>query len=148
MNDRFIYLMEKYFSGELTLDEGKEFQFAVQNNADLKKEFEEQLNMHEVLSKMKIKDPLPEAWDNYWLGIYNRLERKIGWILFSLGVLILLGFGSYSFVDEFLLKDSEAHLVIKIGVTSFLFGILVLIFSVAREKFFASKTDKYKEIQR
>ena len=148
MNDRFIYLMERYFSGELTADEKREFQDLIQNNSDFKKEFEEQANIQEALTKMKIKEPLPEVWDKYWYGVYNRLERGIGWILFSIGVLILAGYGTYSFVENFLLKNNETPFLIKIGVTSLLFGIIVLIFSVIREKYFVGKTDKYKEIKR
>lgn len=148
MDDRFIYLMERYFSGELTADEEKEFNSIIQNNTEFKKEFEEQANIQEALTKMKIKEPLPEVWDKYWYGVYNRLERGLGWILFSIGVLILAGYGTYSFVEQFLLKNTEAPFLLKIGVTSLLFGILVLIFSVIREKYFVGKTDKYKEIER
>ena len=140
--------MERYFSRELTADEEKEFNSLIQNNAEFKKEFEEQANIQEALTKMKIKEPLPEVWDKYWYGVYNRLERGLGWILFSIGVLILAGYGTYSFVEQFLLKNTEAPFLLKIGVASFLFGILVLIFSVIREKYFVGKSDKYKEIDR
>lgn len=148
MNERFIYLMEKYFSGGLTADEEKEFKYVIQNDEILNKEFEEQKNVQEVLNKMKIKNPLPEMWDKYWFGIYNRLERSIGWVFFTIGILIFIGYGSYNFVEEVLLKDSSAPLIIKIGAASLIFGAIVIIFSVVREKFTISKTDKYKEIQR
>lgn len=148
MDERFIYLMEKYFSGGLTTDEEKEFKYVIQNDDVLKKEFEEQKNVQEVLNKMKIKNPLPEIWDKYWFGIYNRLERSIGWLFFSIGILIFLGYGSYSFVEKVLLKDLGTPFVIKIGAASLLFGAIVIIFSVVREKFTISKSDKYKEIQR
>lgn len=148
MNERHIYLIERYFSLELTAEEELEFKGLLVSDKDFKNEFDEQKHIQEALTNMKIKEPLPEIWDKYWYGVYNRLERGIGWILFSIGILILAGYGTYSFVDEFLLKNTETPFFLKFGVTSLLFGIIVLIFSVIREKYFVGKSDKYKEIER
>ena len=74
MNERFIYLIEKYFDNELSIDEKTELNSLIQNE-DLKNEFEEQKRVKEVLSKMKLKNPSVEVWDKYWVGVYNKLER-------------------------------------------------------------------------
>lgn len=149
MNEKYIYLIEKFFEGILTFDEEKEFNSLLQNDNEFKKEFEKQKEIKEVLSKMKMKNPSPEVWDNYWQNIYNRFERKSGWIIFLSGILLLFGYASYLFVDQFLLvEDKDTPLIIKFGVTGLLLGAVILLSSVIREKIYTYKRDKYKEIQR
>ena len=147
MEERFLILMEKYFDEELTEEEKNSFDKMLQSNKELKKEFEEQKHIKEVISKMKLKNPSSEVWDSYWEKTYNRIERGIGWLGVFIGALILLGFASIEFVSQ-LYEDNSTPVIIKIGTVSLVFGFLVLLFSVIREKWFTHKTDKYKEIQR
>ncbi len=44
----------------------------------------------EVMSKIALKNPPKDVWKLYWASVYNRLERRIGWILFSIGAMIIL----------------------------------------------------------
>ena len=96
---------------------------------------------------MKLKNPSSEIWDGYWEKTYNKVERGIGWLAVFIGVLILLGFASIELIDQFF-NDNSTPLIVKVGSTFLIFGALVLLFSVVREKLFTFKTDKYKEIQR
>ncbi len=147
MNERFIILLEKYFEKELTDSESQEFETLINSNAKLKQEFEEQNRIKEVLRKMKLKNPSREAWDGYWLGIYNQVERGIAWIAISIGAIIFFGFVSIEAVNSFI-NDTHTPPIVKVGISILVFGALVLIFSLLREKFFTSKHDKYKEVQR
>ncbi|MBT8381696.1 MAG: hypothetical protein KJO59_05010 [Ignavibacteria bacterium] len=147
MNDRFIILQEKYFDGMLTTEEKIEFDNLLKTNAEIKTEFEEQNRIKEVLRKMKLKNPSREVWDSYWMGIYNRIERGIAWVVISVGALIFFGYASYEAVNAFI-NDTQAPPLAKFGITLLIFGALILIFSIIREKIFTSKRDKYKEVQR
>ncbi len=147
MTERFIILLEKYFENNLTDSESQEFETLINSNAKLKKEFEEQKEIKEVLKKMTLKNPSKEAWDGYWLGIYNRIERGIAWIAISIGAIIFFGYASIEAVNSFI-NDTQTPPIVKVGISILFFGALVLIFSLLREKFFASKHDKYKEVQR
>ena len=147
MNDRFIYLMENYFDKNINESEEAEFFDLVNSNGELKKEFEEQKRVKEVLSKMMLKNPSQEIWDSYWLGIYNRIERGLAWIVISIGAILLLGFSVVKFIET-LYFDSTVPLIMKIGIYSILFGLVILIVSLFRERIFSFKHDKYKEIQR
>jgi hypothetical protein len=62
---------------------------------------------------MRMKNPSNEVWDNYWMNVYNRTERKIAWIFFLAGALILVAFGAYNFVEEFLIKDDTEYALIR-----------------------------------
>jgi len=147
MNERFIILIEKYFENELDEKEKLEFDSLISNSNSLRKEFEEQKRIKEVLNKMKLKNPSKEFWDGYWTSLYNKLERGIAWIAISIGAVILIAYGSIQAVNQFF-ADKQTPLIVQIGTVALVFGIIVLIFSVVREKYFISKHDKYKEVQR
>jgi len=146
MNERFIYLIEKYFDGELSTDEKNEFDLLLLDE-NLRGEFEEQKRIKEVLNKMKLKNPSAEVWDKYWLGIYNKVERGIAWIAVSIGFLILIIYGSIEAVEKFL-ADTQTPGIVKFGISALVIGGLILLFSVIREKLFTGTRDKYKEVQR
>ncbi len=147
MNERKILLMEKYLNAECSSEEKTEFENLLMNDKQLQQEFEEQKNMKEVLSKMIFKDPPKEIWDNYRLNNYNKAERGIAWIAISIGVMILLGFAGYEAVNKFI-ADDQTPPFLKLGIVILVFGFLVLLFSVIKERIFLRKKDKYKEIIR
>ena len=146
MNERFIYLIEKYFDNTLGSDEKNEFDSLLLNK-NLKNEFEEQKRVKEVLGKMKLKNPSVEVWDKYWLGVYNKIERSLAWIAVALGFTILIIYGSIEAVEKFF-ADTQTPGIIKFAISALVIGGLVLLFSVLREKFFTHTRDKYKEVQR
>ncbi len=147
MKERFIYLVEKYFDKEITSDESNEFNRLLSENEELKKEFDEQKRIKEVLSKMNLKNPSKEVWDSYWISIYNRLERGLAWIVFSIGAIIIFAYTAVIAVEKFL-EDTQTPIILKFGITFLVIGLVILIFSLLREKIFSQKRDKYKEIQR
>ena len=146
MNERFIYLIEKYFSNELTNDEKNKFDSLLLDKK-LRSEFEEQKRVKEVLNKMQLKNPSTEVWDKYWFGVYNKVERSIAWIAISVGFLVLLVYGSIEAVEKFL-ADTQTPGIVKFGISALVIGGVILLFSVIREKFFTHSRDKYKEVQR
>jgi len=147
MSEREIYLMELALEGELSLEEEKEFKELLAKNSQLINDFKEQQKVKEVLMNMSLKNPGKEFWDGYWLSIYNRIERGIAWILISISVIIIAGFGIYRAVSN-LLAETNLPMFMKISIIVLFIGIAILIFSLIREKIASSKKDKYKEIQR
>ncbi len=147
INERFIFLMEKYFDNDLNIEEKAEFDNLLESNVHLKEEFFEQKRIKEVLKKMKLKNPSKEVWDSYWMSIYNKVERGIAWVAVSIGALIFFAYVAFESVQAFI-SDTETPSLVKFGIGVFVFGILILLFSIVREKIFTSKRDNYKEIQR
>jgi hypothetical protein len=101
----------------------------------------------EVTGSMSYRNPPDEMWDGYWSSTYNRLERGLGWILLSAGALILLGFAAWKSV-EMIWGDSDVPLFVRLAILAVAIGLLVVAFSVVREKIFTRRHDPYKEIQR
>lgn len=147
MNEKLIILIEKYFNKTLTNSEKQEFDTLLNTNPEFKREFEDQKTVKEVLKKMTLKNPSKEVWDGYWLGVYNKIERGIAWIAISIGAIIFFSYASIEFVNAFI-NDTQTPPLVKVGIGILIFGMLVLVFSLIREKFFTSKHDKYKEVQR
>jgi len=57
----------------------------------------------------------------------------LGLTIFSLGVLILAGFGFYKFVDKFF-QDTSIPFLVKIGVVGLVLGIIVMLTSLIIER--------------
>ena len=147
IEQRFKILMMGAIDNELDARERAEFEELLQKHPEFTKEFKEFQHLKEATSTMKLKTPPPETWDTYWVDIYNRIERGFGWILLSIGGMILLTWGGYQFFRA-LMQDTGLPAIIKIGILSVIGGLAVLLVSVVRERLYLYKTDPYKEIKR
>lgn len=95
---------------------------------------------------MALKQPPPETWKIYWSSVYNRLERRVGWIFLSIGAIILLFFGGYKLAED-LMASASIPLILKIGILALLAGLAVLLVSLGREQIFVRKRERYREIE-
>ena len=85
-----------------------------------------------------------EAWDQFLEGVYNRAERKTGWVLLILGVVALTVFGTCTFILE-----PWGSALIKTLVAIPIIGLCILFISVLRQRLENIKTDRYtKEVHR
>ena len=140
-------LISSFYDGELDERQRKLVKNHLEECSECRKEFEEMGRFEEVMSHMMLKKPPKEAWQMYWTSVYNRLERGIGWILFSIGAIILLFFGAYKLVEG-IIQDASVPLILKIGILSVLGGLVVLLVSLLREQLFVRKRERYKEIEK
>jgi len=147
MTEYNLILMEKILDGSASAAEKAELEQILINEPEMKKEFEEQKHIKEVLKMVQLKNPTNEVWDGYWESLYNRLERSIAWLFIFAGAAVLLAIGSYEAVETFF-ADTQTPAFIKYSIAAVVFGLALLLFSVIREKLFTRKNDKYKEIQR
>lgn len=144
-HEKFKQLISSYLDGELDAGNRKSVEEHLASCPECRKEYEDLQKFEEVMGMVSLKSPSKELWDAYWASIYNRLERGVGWILLSLGAIILLFFGAYKMVEG-IINDPKIPLVLKIGVLAFLAGVSVLLVSIIREQFFLRKRERYKEI--
>lgn len=146
--DDFKPLMMGYLDDELEPEVCSRVEAHLAECADCRRELEQFRRMKEDLNMVKFKEPSDAELERYWSHIYNRLERGIGWIMLSLGAIILLSYGGFKLVEE-VVKDPEIGLLIKVGILALVFGVVVLFVSLLRERLALLKTDKYsKEVER
>jgi len=104
--------------------------------------------LQEELAMVKFTDPTDVELERYWAGVYNRLERGVGWVLFSIGAILLLCYGAFKLIEG-VITDPKVALVVKIGVVALVFGVVVLFVSLLRERLAVRRSDRYsREIER
>jgi len=145
--DTFKPLLMGYLDSELTELEIQRIERHLLECTDCSRELEEFRKLKEVTQDMRVVTPDARSWEEYWSHVYNRLERKIGWILISIGTIMVASYGIYSLVALFLLR-SDIPLVVRIGIVAIVIGFSALLISVLRERIFLSRVDKYERIKR
>jgi predicted anti-sigma-YlaC factor YlaD len=140
-------LISSYHDGELDNKDRQVVEEHLKQCLDCRLEFEEMGKFEEVMGKMQFKKPQKEMWEVYWSTIYNRLERKIGWILLSIGGMILLFFGGYKAVEG-IIQDPSTPILLKVGILTVLGGVVILLVSLLREQLFVHKRERYKEVEK
>ena len=101
----------------------------------------------EVTGKVQYNDLPLEVWDRYWHDLYRRIERGLGWIFMSIGAIILVALGLFHLLREFFFNPLVPILA-KLGVGGLLLGGIFLLTSLIRERLFAYRRDRYREVQR
>ena len=144
---RFQNLLMKAIDDELDTEDEQAFKYFINTYNECRTEWEEFSKLNKLTGGIQMKLPDQEKWEQYWSHVYNRLERRIGWILFSIGLIILISTGGFYAIQGFL-ANPDIPIPEKIGLSAFFLGSTILIVSVLREKFTLKKTDKYKDIVR
>jgi hypothetical protein len=139
-------LMMKAVDNIATPAELKELEKYIQEDSNLANEYKAFQKIKEVTDSIMFKELPDSYWKGYWEGIYNRLERGLGWILFSIGAMIILIYGGYRLLYDFFLSD-EVSLILKLGVGVGGIGLIILLVSIVREVFFARCKERYKEVE-
>ncbi len=96
--------------------------------------------------------PRPGDWDDaaldrFWLGVYARLERGIGWTILSASAALLLGYAGWHFVTEFL-QDAGVPVLARVGVAGVVVGLLILMLGLIRERIRAFRHDPFRRVRR
>ena len=140
-------LLAGYLDGELTPDESERLKSHLSHCSECRDELTEMRELEGVTEAMKREiDTLPDVfWDRYWLSIYNRTERGLGWLFFTFGATLLIGFGLWHLATNLWL-DASAPLVVRIGTASLAAGFSLMLMSLVRERIRTWRHDPYKEV--
>jgi hypothetical protein len=104
--EKFRMLLMAAVDGEISGEEKSRFEQYVDQYPECREEWQRYSKLKEVTKTMQFTKPQAEVWDRYWVGIYNRLERGLGWIVFSLGCVILLTYGGFKAVEAIIADPS------------------------------------------
>lgn len=139
-------LLMGYIDGELGETERVELEAHLTKCPSCRKEESSFRSLSEMTESIQFVEPTEGEWRVHWEGIYNRLERGAGWILLSLGVIVLLFYGSYHLLVDFLMNASYS-LVLRVGVGLATAGAVVISVSVIRERLRLFRVDRYEEVE-
>ncbi len=146
--EEFKPLITGYLDDELSPQQQQRLESHLSTCQQCTAELANLADLKENLAMIKFKEPSDAELDRYWKSIYNRLERGLGWILFSAGAIIVLCYGGFKLIEQ-LIKDPSIALLLRIGLMALVFGVVILFVSLLRERLAIRKVDKYsKEIER
>ena len=146
--DQFNEWAGPYLDGELSEEDRRRFEQHLQTCEACRRDLADLRNLAEDLDMMRFKEPGDEELARYWSGVYNQLERGLGWILLSVGAILTLCYGAFKAIEE-LVRDPTVSVVLKVGVCALIAGLVVLFVSLLRERLVVRKVDRYaKEVQR
>ena len=135
-------LISGYIDGELDPEQRAQVEAHLAECGACRDEVARYREMAEVVDTMRFREPPDDVWRQYWQGVYNRLERGTGWVIFVIGLAVLVAFGVYEFVT-----DPGVGALVKVLVATPIVGLIVLFISVWREKWIVNRSDKYKDVQ-
>lgn len=145
--DRTRELMMRALDGEISESEWAELDRVMEADETLRAEWESLSRVKERTAKLELAKPPDELWEGYMDSVYRRVERGIGWILLSVGAVVLLSYGLWQMIHE-LIGDVTVPWYVKGGVLAMLIGVVILAVSVIREKYFVFKDDPYRDVNR
>lgn len=146
-DERIKRLMMASIDGESTPEEESELKGILLNNQVWAEEYQQLKTLKEMTSKAKLKEPQPELWDSYKHQVFTRVERGLGWILFTVGAIVLLVYGAWMMFSE-ILTDPNLAWWLKGAIISAALGLIILLVSLLREKLYLDKHERYKDIIR
>ncbi len=145
--DTFKPLLMGYLDSELTELESLRMERHLEQCTECTRELEEFRRLKEVTRNMRVATPDARSWEEYWSHVYNRMERRVGWILLSVGAILITSYGIYSLIARFLLR-SDFPIIVRLGTLALVVGLCTLLISVLRERIVMSRVDKYERIKR
>lgn len=146
--EHYRQLTTGYVDGELSDAERRKLEDHLAACEACRRELDECTTIKEHLTMIKFKEPSDAELERYWHSVYNRLERGVAWILFSLGAIVLICWGAFLAIEE-MINDPTVSIVLKVGVVAMIVGGVILFVSLLRERLTLRKTDKYsREVER
>lgn len=127
-----------YVDDELDRDALNRVEAHLHECANCRDELESLQGLVTASAALGIADPPDEVWDDFLDNVYNRVERRAGWMVFLLGISLLVGLAVYSFVVL-----PWATPGIKLAAAAPIAGMGILFVSVLRERIAIAKTDRY-----
>ncbi len=144
-------LLSAYVDGELDPPDVARIKthlgLATAESAATRQEIDELRRFNKLTGAMRLKDPPPEDWEIFWDSNYNRRERSLGWLLTSLGLAVIIGWLGLELAVSFW-TTTAISLWLKGCIVLVIAGVVLIISSVVRERIYARKHSRYKDVIR
>ena len=140
-------LLMRALDGEFDAAERAAFEALLERDDELRAEWRRLSRVREATMGLKLRNPPEEVWDGYWTSVYSRVERGVGWLLLSVGAIVVGSWAVWRWVGE-LLADTTLPMAVRYGVLAIFFGLVILLVSVVRHRVNVFRTDPYREIER
>jgi len=140
-------LMMGYLDNELSDEQRRRFEEHLSGCRECAEELADFKRLKAITDEVTLVEPEDRLWQQYWDGVYNRIERSIGWIIFSISAILLTIYGGFKLIEE-IITDSTVGILLKIGLLALIVGMAILFVSVLRERIYFWQRDRYKDVRR
>jgi predicted anti-sigma-YlaC factor YlaD len=145
--DDYKELLMGYLDNELTDEQRNRFEEHLAGCPECADELEQFRKLKAITDEVTLVEPEDKLWQDYWAGVYNRIERGIGWIVFSVAAIILTIYGGFRLIED-IIKDNTIGMLLKVGLLTLIVGLAILLVSVLRERIYFWKKDRYRNVRR
>ena len=140
-------MMMGYLDNELDEEQKKRFEEHLKGCRECAEELKNFKSIKAITDEVTLVEPEDKLWQDYWSGVYNRIERGTGWIIFSISAIILVIFGGFKLIEE-VIENPHVAFVFKLGLVLLIIGLAILLVSVLRERLYFWRKDRYKDVRR
>ncbi len=145
--DKYRDLLMGYLDNELTDKDRTAFEKHLAECPGCTDELKQFRKLKAITDEVTLVEPEDKIWREYWGGIYNRIERGIGWIIFSVAAILLTIYGGFKLVEA-IVNDPKVGTMLKVGLVALITGLAILLVSVMRERLYFWKHDRYRNVRR
>ena len=140
------HLLSGFVDGELDPADEERVRAHLEGDAAARRQVEELQRLNKVTGHLRLKPAPDEEWEGFWDRVYNRAERSLGWLLLTLGAVVL---GAYVLVQVVVAVVSAVlPLLVKLAIFVLGAGLILLLLSVVRERWHARRHTRYKDVKR
>jgi len=140
-------LLMGYLDNELSDEQRRRFEAHLSECPECAGELKEFQKLKAITDEVTLVEPEDRIWQDYWTGIYNRIERSIGWVIFSVAAILLTIYGGFKLIEE-IVRDATTGMLLKIGLIALIVGLAILFVSVLRERIYFWSKDRYRNVRR
>ena len=136
-----------YLDNELSDEQKNRFEEHLAGCPECTAELKEFRKLKAITDEVTLFEPEDRIWQDYWAGIYNRIERSIGGIIFSVSAILLAIYGGFKLIET-IITDATTGMLLKIGLLALITGLAILFVSVLRERVYFWGKDRYRNVRR
>lgn len=140
-------LLMGYLDNELSDEQRNRFEEHLAGCPECDGELKEFQKLKAITDEVTLVEPEDRIWQDYWNGIYNRIERSIGWLIFSVSAILLAIYGGFKLIEE-IVTDATVGMLLKLGLLALIIGLAILFVSVLRERIYFWSKDRYRNVRR
>lgn len=140
-------LMMGYLDNELDDEQRNRFEEHLAGCSDCSEELKQFKHLKAITDEVTMVEPEDKLLQDYWGGVYNRIERSVGWIVFSVAAILLAIYGGFRLIEK-IIRDDTVGVLLKVGLLVLIVGLAILFVSVLRERIYFWGKDRYRNVRR
>jgi predicted anti-sigma-YlaC factor YlaD len=136
-----------YLDNELSNEQRNRFEEHLAGCPECAGELKEFQKLKAITDEVTLVEPEDRIWQDYWHGIYNRIERSTGWVIFSVAAILLTIYGGFKLIET-IVTDATTGMLLKLGLLALIVGLAILFVSALRERMYFWSKDRYRNVRR